>query len=94
MDQAAEEERQANATVVAVGKLSGVTLSAGYLTWLLRAGPLLASALSTMPMWTKFDPLPVVMANRDEKRKKAKHRDEDSDKVTRLLDGTSGDRTS
>jgi hypothetical protein len=93
LDRAAEEEQQLGATVATVGKLGGVSLSAGYLAWLLRAGPLLASALSTMPMWTKFDPLPVVMGGYDEKREKARQSsDADSEKVTQLLDASSSER--
>ena len=88
LDGAAEEENIANLAGAVAGRLGGVTLSAGYLAWLLRAGPLLASALSTMPMWTKFDPLPVVMAGAKKKKRSRYHQDEDSDEVTQLLDGT------
>jgi hypothetical protein len=48
----------------------GLTLSAGFLSWLLRAGSLLASALTTMPLWKGFDPLPVLAAGRRRKRHK------------------------
>ncbi|NIU06024.1 MAG: DUF2341 domain-containing protein [Gammaproteobacteria bacterium] len=47
---------------------AGLTLSAGFLTYLLRAGSLLASALSTMPLWKGFDPLPVLAAGRRRRR--------------------------
>jgi hypothetical protein len=45
-----------------VGAAAGVTaaLSAGYVVWCLRAGTLLASVLSSLPMWRNFDPLPVL----------------------------------
>ncbi len=36
------------------------TLSAGFATWLLRAGTLATSLLSSMPLWRGFDPLPVL----------------------------------
>jgi hypothetical protein len=42
-------------------------LSAGYLTWLLRGGSLLASVLATMPTWRNFDPLPILMKTRTRK---------------------------
>ena len=35
-------------------------LSAGYLAWCLRGGALIASALSSLPAWRSFDPLPVL----------------------------------
>ena len=36
-----------------------VTLSAGFVVWMLRAGSLMASLLATRPLWSEFDPLPV-----------------------------------
>ena len=36
------------------------TASTGYVLWLLRAGPLVASVLSSLPAWRTFDPLPVL----------------------------------
>jgi hypothetical protein len=42
--------------------ISGVltTASTGYVMWLLRAGPIVASVLSSLPAWRTFDPLPVL----------------------------------
>ena len=37
-----------------------VTMTAGYVSWLLRTGYLSASMLSVMPLWREFDPLPVL----------------------------------
>ncbi len=45
--------------------------TAGYLTWLFRAGSLVASAITTMPTWTKFDPLPILARSKDERRRQA-----------------------
>ena len=39
--------------------LSG-TLSVGYVIWCLRSGSLVASAVSSLPLWRSFDPLPVL----------------------------------
>jgi hypothetical protein len=46
----------------AVGAVAGLTamLSTGYLIWCLRGGSLLASALSSIPLWRSFDPLPIL----------------------------------
>jgi hypothetical protein len=46
------------------------TASTGYVIWLLRAGPLLASVLSSLPAWRTFDPLPVLDFWERKKRKK------------------------
>ncbi|MBH0204113.1 MAG: hypothetical protein HP496_17910 [Nitrospira sp.] len=46
--------------------MTGTTLSVGFIAWALRSGVILASALTTMPAWQHFDPLPVVKLSRDE----------------------------
>jgi len=35
-------------------------MSVGYVLWCLRSGTLMASALSSLPLWRTFDPLPVL----------------------------------
>ena len=90
LEDAAYEQDLQHRIEMGVIKGGGVILSAGYLAWLLRAGPLLASALTAIPMWAKFDPLPVLLAGKrrkkeeDERRKKEESRDEA--KVARILD--------
>ena len=41
-----------------------LSLSAGVITWALRGGALLASMLSSVPLWKGFDPLPIIKASR------------------------------
>ncbi|MCP5185623.1 MAG: hypothetical protein H6993_16780, partial [Pseudomonadales bacterium] len=41
-----------------------LSLTAGFVTWLLRTGSLLATVLSTGPLWRPFDPIPVLAAGR------------------------------
>ncbi len=38
------------------------SISVGYIMWMLRGGYVLASVLSTMPVWQNMDPLPVLAA--------------------------------
>jgi hypothetical protein len=38
------------------------SLSVGYIVWMVRGGYVLASVLSTMPVWQNIDPLPVLDA--------------------------------
>ncbi|MGI9287982.1 MAG: cadherin domain-containing protein, partial [Pseudomonadales bacterium] len=45
---------------------STLTVSAGFVSWMLRGGTLLASFLSTLPLWKGFDPLPIL-ATREKK---------------------------
>ena len=85
LDQVAEEEKLERIAASAGAKMSGATLSAGYVAWLLRAGPMLASALSSMPIWAKFDPLPVLIDG-SQTQVTFEGMEQDSDEVTRLLD--------
>ena len=54
----------------------GASVFAGYVIWAFRGSSLLLGALTAMPMWRCFDPLPVLMGN-DKKR-----RDRDEAKST------------
>jgi hypothetical protein len=47
-----------------MAKMSGLALSVGAVWWATRAAGLIASALSSLPAWRNFDPLPVL--GRDE----------------------------
>jgi hypothetical protein len=49
-------------------RVSGVALSAGSLAWLLQGGSLFASALSSIPSWQGFDPLPVLPSKRESRQ--------------------------
>jgi len=48
------------ATGTAVATTAGV--SVGYIVWMMRSGYVMASVLSTMPVWQNIDPLPVLAA--------------------------------
>ncbi len=54
-----------------------VSFTVGYVSWLLRAGYLSASLISTLPLWREFDPLPVL-ARTKEKKRRSGGRDKDS----------------
>jgi hypothetical protein len=45
------------------------TLTAGYVSWLLRAGSLSASLMSIAPLWREFDPLPILSKPEKKKRR-------------------------
>jgi hypothetical protein len=47
----------------------GITLTAGFVSWALRAGSMAASFLAAMPTWRHFDPMPVLAADDEEKRR-------------------------
>jgi VCBS repeat-containing protein len=55
----------------------GISLTAGFVSWALRAGTMAASFLATMPNWRHFDPMPVLAA--DDKKKQAPALTDDAD---------------
>jgi len=56
---------------------TGIILTAGFASWIVRGSSLLASFLSTMPVWRGLDPLPILAAFRDSKDD-AEKQDKDS----------------
>ena len=60
LDQAANIRNKRMQIVVGMVTGTSLSLTAGYLIWLLRGGSLLATVLAAMPMWRSFDPLPVL----------------------------------
>jgi hypothetical protein len=63
---------------------ASLTLSVGFITWMLKAGSLLASFLATRPAWTNFDPLPIFAKkddDEDERDAKAERRGSANPKV-------------
>jgi hypothetical protein len=63
-----------------IGVIAGAgAVSAGYLLWLMRAGSLVASALSSLPVWNGFDPLPVLeFWERDQHDRRREEDDDDA----------------
>ena len=56
-----EDEKQVD-LLIQTGAAATLSLTAGFVTWLLRTGSLLATLLSTSPLWRPFDPIPVLAA--------------------------------
>ncbi len=46
----------------ATGTAVSATLSVGFATWLIQSGLLMASAISSTPLWRGIDPMPILMA--------------------------------
>jgi hypothetical protein len=77
-----------------IGAATGLAASVlvGYVVWALRAASLLLGALSALPMWRCFDPLPVLLGkdkrkNQDEKKKHDEPEPEvDEKQIRELLD--------
>ncbi len=56
-DEAPDEVATFTATA---GRMAGLSLSAGAVWWVLRAGGLLSSLLASAPAWRHLDPLPIL----------------------------------
>ena len=70
------EESNGNKFKIAI-QSSGIILTAGFASWIIRGSSLLASFLSTIPVWRGLDPLPILAAFKDDK--------EDSDQQAKDL---------
>jgi hypothetical protein len=93
LDEAASSQFANAQAMMAAGHIGGATLSVGMLAWLFRAGSLLASVLSVMPLWTRMDPLPVLLAKKRREDDEAETDDEE-EAAARILDGGRADRQS
>ena len=66
-----------------VGTSAGLAVgSVGCVFWLLRGTSLFTAALSTMPAWTSFDPLPVLEFRTKEAKSRKQPGDSPSDRGT------------
>jgi hypothetical protein len=79
MREGLEEQGRLEATAHAASAAVGVSMSVGYVVWLLRGGVMLSTLLSSLPAWRMVDPLPVLgrMDEDDE--------DEDDDSLEALV---------
>ena len=68
LDRLAEErDAESGLDLRAQGMIVGsVSLTAGFVSWMLRVGSLMASLISTKPAWSDFDPLPIFDDDEDE----------------------------
>jgi VCBS repeat-containing protein len=57
-----EQERKMQVSAEAAAGV-GISLTAGFVSWALRAGSMAASFLAAMPTWRHFDPMPVLAAD-------------------------------
>ncbi len=56
------DDDQAKITFVAG---TTVSFTAGFVSWILRSGSLMASFLSSVPLFKQFDPLPILSAQQN-----------------------------
>jgi hypothetical protein len=69
MSQAVEQDSTQEEIILGAAKSVTLVLFAGAMNWFLKAGTLLTSLLSSMPLWMQFDPLPVLSLSRKERER-------------------------
>jgi VCBS repeat-containing protein len=86
------QKMESNVGKLIIGAATGLGASVmvGYVVWALRGAALLLGALSAMPMWRCFDPLPVLIGKdkkreEDDKKKSGEQESEDEEKRVRDL---------
>ena len=77
LDNAADiENKEMKMSAEAIAGVS-ITLTAGFVSWALRAGSLIASFLAVMPAWRHLDPMPILAADEKSRRKLSPLDDDD-----------------
>jgi len=57
--------------IASVTSGSGLLLTTGLISWVLRGGALASTLLSTVPLWTGVDPLPLLAGRKKKKKEDA-----------------------
>jgi hypothetical protein len=63
-------ENAQNATIRSVSQVA-LAMTAGYVMWSLRGVSLVASLLTSLPLWRSLDPLPILEGHADREKAKA-----------------------
>ena len=69
LERSFEQESEQNMFVVGSIEAGGIALTAGVVAWILRAGSLLSAFLSSLPLWSRLDPLPVLDVTKEERQR-------------------------
>jgi VCBS repeat-containing protein len=70
LDMSGSADDDSNALIYGSVQGASAVMVAGFLTWFLRGGALLTSLLSTLPLWARIDPLPVLAMSDEERERK------------------------
>jgi VCBS repeat-containing protein len=87
IDDTVELEANQGKLIVGAAAGFGASVLVGYVVWAFRGTSLLLGALSAMPMWRCFDPLPVLIGNDKKRDKDGEENDlEEEKRVRDILD--------
>ena len=67
-------------------RFSTLFLTAGVLVWVLRAGSLLSAFLTSMPLWSQIDPLPVFALDRRKLDELRRDEEEEREQLGAIMD--------
>ncbi|MCP3864649.1 MAG: hypothetical protein GY695_16200, partial [Aestuariibacter sp.] len=70
LDEAFRDELRSKSMMTKIVTVMSATFTVGIVSYLLRAGSLVASLMSTLPLWRGFDP--IVVFSKDKKKRKDK----------------------
>nr|MDJ0784559.1 tandem-95 repeat protein [Desulfosarcinaceae bacterium] len=86
LDEAYSTERGAHTVKVRVATTMMTTFTVGFVTYLLRAGSLVAGMMSTLPLWRGFDPIAVFAGGKKKAKKQRQAASETESKSETLFD--------
>ncbi|NNL77647.1 MAG: hypothetical protein HKO68_15035, partial [Desulfobacterales bacterium] len=87
IDEAFQSEQQSKAMKVKIITATMTAFTVGFVSYLLRAGSLISSLLSTLPIWRGFDPIAIFVGDRKKKKNQNDNSDTDELKPETLFDG-------
>jgi len=67
LGQTMDDQAEKRSLFVDTMKGVGLTLSAGFVAWMVRGGTLLAGLMASLPAWRHFDPVPILGMTKDDK---------------------------
>ena len=79
LDESFDTELKSQATKAKIVSVTAASFAAGFVSYLLRAGALVANLMSTQPLWRGFDP--IVIFSGDKKKKKDRNEIPNTNKV-------------
>jgi hypothetical protein len=85
MSEHRNEQASNDGIVLQSATVGTFVLSAGYVAWLLRAGVLSASLLSSAPLWRQVDPLPVLSTRAKKREQERNDLPDDAPEEERLV---------
>ena len=69
LDESFDTELKRQATRAKIVSVTAASFAAGFVSYLLRAGSLIANLMSTLPLWRGFDPIVIFSGDKQKKKK-------------------------